>query len=75
MEESADTLKYLFDTLGFVVIKNVLTAEELKQVNAGIDSREGSEFFERADSLRNSSRGQSGSSRVWISSQSLLSSN
>lgn len=60
MEESTDTLKYLFDTLGFVVIKNVLTAEELKQVNAGIDSRKGSEFFERADSLRNSSRGQSG---------------
>jgi ectoine hydroxylase-related dioxygenase (phytanoyl-CoA dioxygenase family) len=52
--------RYLFDTLGFAVIKNVLTAEELSLVNSGIERRAATDFFERKDGVRNSAIGSSG---------------
>ena len=54
------TEKYLFDTLGFVVLKKVLTEDELQLVNRGIDTRRATDFHERTESLRNSNRGVSG---------------
>jgi ectoine hydroxylase-related dioxygenase (phytanoyl-CoA dioxygenase family) len=51
--------KYLFDTLGFLVVKDVLSREQLETLNAAID-RKPDHFFQRTDSLRNSSRGTSG---------------
>lgn len=55
-----NTQKYLFDTLGFIVVKNVLSQQDIDVLNAGIDSKRDSDFFERTESLRNSSRGASG---------------
>jgi hypothetical protein len=52
--------KYLFDTLGFVVIKKVLTPIEVYEVNAAIDRRVESDFCERTGAVRNSQNGSSG---------------
>lgn len=52
--------RYLFDTLGFVVIRNVLSSAELDLANKGIDKYNNSDFFERKNSLRNSNLGSSG---------------
>jgi len=52
--------KYIFDTLGFVVIKNVLSQEELSRVNQAVDVRQNVDFHERIGPIRNSSRGSSG---------------
>jgi hypothetical protein len=51
---------YLFDTLGFVVIREVLSLEELSRVNAGIDHQRDTNFHERVGKLRNSHLGSSG---------------
>lgn len=51
--------KYLFDTLGFVVIRNVLSPSEIDSMNAAI-SNHSSDFHERTGCLRNSSLGASG---------------
>ena len=51
--------KYIFDTFGFVVLKSVLTAEEIETINSGID-RHANDFHERTNSVRNSSIGSSG---------------
>jgi ectoine hydroxylase-related dioxygenase (phytanoyl-CoA dioxygenase family) len=52
--------RYLFDTLGFVVLHDVLTPDELACVNLGIDERKYADFLERTNTLRNSSLGSSG---------------
>lgn len=54
------TDRYLFDTLGFVVLRNVLSGKELELANNGIDKYCTTEFFERKNALRNSSLGSSG---------------
>lgn len=40
--------KYLFDTLGYCVLRGALSAEEVAEANAAID-RHASEAFERND--------------------------
>jgi hypothetical protein len=52
--------RYLFDTLGFVVVKGVFNKEELALINKGIDCRERNDFHERTGTIRNSSLGKSG---------------
>jgi hypothetical protein len=54
------TEKYLFDTLGFLVIPGVLCAEEICAINNGIDLHRSTDFHERTNSLRNSAHGLSG---------------
>lgn len=51
--------KYLFDTLGFFVVKSLLSAEQVQQVNSAIDRRM-SDFHQREGNLRNSTLGSSG---------------
>ncbi|KAK3263257.1 hypothetical protein CYMTET_27926 [Cymbomonas tetramitiformis] len=48
--------KFLFDTNGYVVVKGVLTPEEVAAANAAVDSRV-SQFEERHGVLRNSEDG------------------
>jgi len=52
--------KYLFDTLGFMVLPAVLTAEEVSKINNGIELHKSADFTERTNTLRNSLRGSSG---------------
>lgn len=52
--------RYLFDTLGFVVVKGVFNKEELALINKGIDGRASNDFHERTGTIRNSSLGKSG---------------
>lgn len=52
--------RYLFDTLGFVVIKGVYNKDELTIINKGIETRTSADFHERSGSVRNSSLGKSG---------------
>jgi hypothetical protein len=51
--------RYLFDTLGFVVLRGALSAAELELVNRGID-KNANQFFQREGALRNSAAGSSG---------------
>eukprot|EP01036_Dinobryon_divergens_P022846 gene22846-31142_t len=52
--------KYLFDTLGFIILPAILSAEEVSKINNGIDLHKSADFNERTNALRNSSRGSSG---------------
>jgi len=52
--------RYLFDTLGFVVLRGVLSTEEVDLVNKGINKYSTTQFFEREGALRNSPLGSSG---------------
>lgn len=52
--------RYLFDTLGFVVIKGVFNKEELSIINAGIERHAETDFHERTGTVRNSTQGKSG---------------
>ena len=51
---------YLFDTLGFVVLRGVLSAEDLGRLNVGIARRRDFDFHERTNAVRNSASGSSG---------------
>lgn len=51
---------YLFDTLGFVVLRNVLSRDELQILNSGIDRNRSIHFHERTGPVRNSRIGVSG---------------
>jgi len=46
--------RYRFDLQGFIVLRGVLTPEEVASANAAIDAQT-SEFVERASSIRNTS--------------------
>ena len=51
--------KYLFDLTGFLVVKDVLTAEQLKLANAAIDSMEleqSPEYFGDSEALKGANR-------------------
>jgi hypothetical protein len=49
----SDTEKYLFDLNGFIVVRGVLSSEEIAAANAAIDARQ-AEFHDRSDkSIRN----------------------
>jgi hypothetical protein len=52
--------RYLFDTLGFVVIKGVLSSAEVCKINQGIDAHARTDFHERTGTIRNSALGKSG---------------
>ncbi len=54
------TEKYLFDTLGFVVLRNVVSRDELALVNAGIEHNRSVHFHQRTGCVRNSKLGHSG---------------
>jgi hypothetical protein len=56
----SDADRYLFDTLGFITIPDVLSPEELSLVNRGVDRHFETDFHQRTDSLRNSKKGTSG---------------
>ena len=52
-----DDAKYLFDLNGFIIVRNVLSSEEVKAANAAINRHE-DQFIERSDpSLRNAVEG------------------
>ena len=52
--------RYLFDTLGFVVIKGIFSKAEIGAINAGINNREATDFHERTGGIRNSALGKCG---------------
>lgn len=55
--EMTDDQKYLFDLNGYIVIKGVLTPEEVRQANLSID-KHADQFVERSDDdLRNAAHG------------------
>ena len=51
--------RYHFDTFGFVVLRNVLSAAEVTAMNIGISHNQHN-FHERTGSIRNSAQGTSG---------------
>jgi hypothetical protein len=62
VEMSADE-KYLFDLLGFLIVRDVLSKEQLEVANAGIDSLEltqSPEYFRESVALR----GENSSTRL-----------
>ena len=50
--------KFSFDLNGFIILRNVLSKEEIESLNKGIDSYEGS-CQERGEGLRNTQHGTS----------------
>lgn len=57
--EMTESERYLFDLNGYIIVRNVLTAEEIKEVNAVIDKHQ-SGMIERSEdkpSLRNAVKG------------------
>ena len=58
-EQMSSDEKYLFDLTGFLVVKDVLTAEQLKLANAAIDSMElqqSPEYFGDSEALKGANR-------------------
>ena len=61
-EQMSSDEKYLFDLTGFLVVKDVLTAEQLKLANAAIDSMEleqSPEYFGDSEALKGANRSMS----------------
>ena len=55
--EMTEDERYLFDLNGYIIVRGVLTPEEVKMANAAIDNH-AHEMIERADaSLRNAAEG------------------
>lgn len=55
--EMTDDEKYLFDLNGFIVIRNVLTPEEIKEANDVIDKYQGQMIERKEAALRNAVEG------------------
>lgn len=53
----SDDERYLFDLNGFIVVRNVLTPEEVKEANDAIDERLKAMIERKHDALRNAVKG------------------